>query len=87
MVRCVRIDADQVSEFRIVEVADELIPAVQPSNFLNCDGVWIKRFPVGTPLLDRAWANFEWLIVPWPRQWWGWTRCPGERLSSCCASG
>jgi hypothetical protein len=68
MVRCVRIDADLASDFRIVEVADELIPAVQRSNFLCCDGAWIKRFPVGTPHLDRAWANFGRLIVPWLRQ-------------------
>jgi hypothetical protein len=68
LVRCERHDTDRVSELRIVEVADELLPAVRKVAFVERDGHWVKTSPADTPHLDRAWANFQRLIVPWLRQ-------------------
>jgi hypothetical protein len=68
MVRCERRDTAETCEFRIVEVSDELTSAVRRSGFTGHDGHWAKAFPAGTPHLDRAWANFERLLLPWLRQ-------------------
>ncbi|SCE88851.1 hypothetical protein GA0074695_1913 [Micromonospora viridifaciens] len=68
LVRCERHDSEQGSEFRIVDVVDELVPAVRKAAFVERGGHWSKSFPAGTPHLDRAWANFQRLIVPWLRQ-------------------
>jgi hypothetical protein len=67
-VRYARHDTDVTTEFRIVEIADELVPAVRRMAFAECDGHWVKSFPPGTAHLDRAWANFQRSIVPWLRQ-------------------
>ncbi|WP_327001559.1 hypothetical protein OHA72_41480 [Dactylosporangium sp. NBC_01737] len=56
------------SQFRLVQVADELVPAVRKAAFASRDGYWFKEFPAGTPHLDHAWTNFERLILPMLRQ-------------------
>jgi hypothetical protein len=79
LVRCERHDTAQVSEFRIVEVAGELLPGVRKSAFAERDGRWIRSFPADTPQLDRAWANFERLIEPWLRQAAGLDEVPWQQ--------
>lgn len=58
------------NEFRLVHVPDELLPAVRKAAFVFSErgGHWFKRFPPGTPHLDRAWSNFVRLILPMLRQ-------------------
>lgn len=56
------------TEFRLVHVAEELVPAVHKAAFGSRDGYWFRQFPAGTPHLDRAWSNFEALISPMLRQ-------------------
>lgn len=55
-------------EFRLVRVPSQLVPAVGRAGFTSRDGYWCKRFPDGTPHLDRAWSNFQRLILPMLRQ-------------------
>jgi hypothetical protein len=84
-VRCERYDTEQVSEFRIVEVAGELLPGVRKSAFAEQNGHWVRSFPADTPQLDRAWANFERLIEPWLRQAAGLDEVPWqEALAVVC---
>ena len=42
--------------------------AVRLSAFTESNGYWVRSFPADAPHLDRAWLNFERLIVPWLRQ-------------------
>ena len=68
-VRCERHDTAEASEFRVMEVPEELIPAIRRSGFDELDGgVWAKTFPAEAPHLDRAWQNFQRLVEPWLRQ-------------------
>jgi hypothetical protein len=55
-------------QFRLVHVADELLPAVRKAAFVSRDGYWCREFPAGTQHLDRAWTNFQRLILPMLRQ-------------------
>ena len=55
-------------EFRLVRVPSELVPAVGRAGFAARDGSWCKRFPDDTPHLDRAWSNFQRLILLMLRQ-------------------
>ncbi|MCM2416333.1 malonate decarboxylase holo-[acyl-carrier-protein] synthase [Streptomyces sp. RKAG290] len=85
VVRCQRYDGGAVSEFRIVEVADALLPALGPAGFTERDGYWFKSFPAGTTHLDRAWENFQRLIVPQLRQAVGADPVPWrEALADVC---
>lgn len=85
VVRCERRDIGLVSEFRIVEVADELLPALGPAGFVEHGGWWVKSFPADTPHLDRAWDNFQRLIMPWLRQAVGLDPVPWrETLTAVC---
>jgi hypothetical protein len=85
-VRCARHDTAQRSEFRIVEVDDELVPAVRKGAFVEGDGYWYRSFPAGTPHLDQAWGNFERLIEPWLRQGVGLDPVPWvQALELVCA--
>ncbi|MEV7401936.1 hypothetical protein AB0N93_16280 [Streptomyces sp. NPDC091267] len=85
VVRCERYDGGTVSEFRVVEAADALLPALGPAGFTERDGYWFKSFPAGTPHLDRAWENFQRLIVPQLRQAVGADPVPWrEALAEVC---
>lgn len=85
MVRCARHDTGSHTEFRIVEVAAELVPAVRRSGFTERAGSWVRSFPANTRHLDRAWANFPRLITPWLRQLAGLDPVPwAETLSLVC---
>ncbi len=77
-VRSERHDTGRLSEFRIVEVDAALIPAIRASGFTQREGHWLKSFPVDTPHLDRAWANFQRLIAPWLWQAAGWDPVPWQ---------
>jgi hypothetical protein len=66
--RCERHDLEGTTEFRILDVPDDLLPAVRRSGFADRGGPWVRSFPAGTPHLDRAWANFPRAIGPWLRQ-------------------
>ncbi len=66
--RCLRHDGEGVCEFGIADVPDELVPAVRRSGFTAGDGRRVRRFPAGTPRLDRAWVNFQRSVEPWLRQ-------------------
>ncbi len=84
-VRCERSDTADNTEFRIVEVDDELVPAVRQGAFVQGDGYWYRSFPAGTPHLDRAWGNFERLLQPWLRQSAGLDPVPWEQaLETVC---
>ena len=66
--RCERHDSEGTTEFRVAGVPADLLPAVRRSGFAERGGHWVRRFPAGTPHLDRAWANFPGSIGPWLRQ-------------------
>ncbi len=73
------------NEFRLVHVAEELVPAVRKAAFAAGDGYWFKRFPPGTPHLDRAWTNFARLILPMLRQTAGLDPVPwADALATVC---
>jgi hypothetical protein len=85
MVRCERCDRDRTSEFRIVDAIEELMPAVRRAGFVERDGYWVKTFPADTSHLDRAWANFQHLVVPWLRQAAGLDPAPWQSaLAAVC---
>jgi hypothetical protein len=67
-VRCRRVDGPDRCEFRLVDVAENLLPAVRAAAFVADGSDWVKAFPADTPHLDRAWSNLQTLIVPWLRQ-------------------
>ncbi len=72
-------------EFRLQRVPAELVPAVGRAGFGARDGYWCKRFPDDTPHLDRAWANFQRLILPMLRQVAGLDPVPwAEALEEVC---
>ena len=56
------------SEFRLVEVPAELLPAVRKAAFTANGDHWVRAFPPEVPHLDVAWANFQRLIEPALRQ-------------------
>jgi hypothetical protein len=85
LLRCERHDSAQTCEFGIVEVADELLPGVRRSAFVERDGRWGRSFPADSPHLDRAWANFQHQVVPWLRQAAGLEAVPWrEALGTVC---
>jgi hypothetical protein len=67
-VRFQRRDTGQGSEFRIIDVPGELLPAVRKTAFTDGGDHWHRAFPADTPHLDRAWVNFQRLIEPCLRQ-------------------
>ncbi|MEV4516896.1 hypothetical protein AB0K00_49075 [Dactylosporangium sp. NPDC049525] len=72
-------------QFRLVHVADALVPAVRKAAFVSRDGYWCKQFPPDTPHLDRAWTNFQRLITPLLRQAAGLDPVPwAEALHEVC---
>ena len=56
------------SEFRLVDVPAELLPAVRKAAFTEVGDHWVRAFPPDVPHLDVAWANFQRLIEPALRQ-------------------
>jgi hypothetical protein len=64
----VRVDGDTHAEFRLLDVPGGLLAAVARAGYAGRDGQWSKRFPLETPHLDRAWANFARLAEPMLRQ-------------------
>jgi hypothetical protein len=68
LVRYRRHDTGQTTEFRILDVPDELLPAVRKAAFTAGDGHWSRSFPADTAHLDRAWVNFQRLAGPALRQ-------------------
>jgi hypothetical protein len=80
-VRCRRHD----TEFRLLDVPDELVPAVRKAAFTEADGHWSRSFPADAVHLDSAWANFQRLIEPALRQIAGLDPVPWqEALSEVC---
>jgi hypothetical protein len=76
--RAERVDIGQVSEFRLVGVADELVPGVRKCAFAEHEGYWARDFPAGSAQVDQAWAGFEALIEPCLRQAAGLDPVPWE---------
>lgn len=64
----VKVERHGAGEFRLLQVAEVLVPAVEKAAFAAGDGFWFKRFPADTPHLDRAWSNFSRLVEPMLRQ-------------------
>lgn len=72
-------------EFRLVRVPPALVPAVGRAGFASRDGYWCKRFPDDTPHLDRAWSNFQRLVLPMLRQTAGLDPVPwADALQEVC---
>jgi hypothetical protein len=63
-----RHDTDRSTEFRIIDLPGELVPAARKVAFADRGGHWSRAFPAGTPHLDRAWATFQRLVEPCLRQ-------------------
>ncbi|MGA5300455.1 hypothetical protein ACPCHT_11030 [Nucisporomicrobium flavum] len=83
--RAERHDLPDRTEFRLLDVGDELIPAVRKSAFTASGGHWARSFPRDAPHLDRAWHNFQRLIEPWLRQAAGLDPVPWEdALTTVC---
>jgi hypothetical protein len=73
------------NEFRLLDVPDELLPAVRKAAFTAGEGYWSRSFPADTVHLDSAWANFQRLIEPALRQIAGLEPVPWqEALSEVC---
>ena len=68
VIRIERHDTTDHAEFRLTDLADDLVPAARKSAFTHHDGLWIRTFPSDAPHLDRAWDNFSRLVEPWLRQ-------------------
>jgi hypothetical protein len=83
--RAERVDTGQVSEFRLFEVAEELVAAARKCAWAEGDGYWFRSFPAGSAHTDRAWANAERLIEPCLRQAAGLDPVPwAEALALVC---
>lgn len=67
-VTAVRHDTGTHTEFRLVDVPAALVSSVEKAGFAAAGGHWAKRFPAGTPHLDRAFDTFARLIGPLLRQ-------------------
>ena len=68
MTRIERHDSERHTEFRLADLADDLVPAARKSAFTPAGDHWARTFPRDAPHLDRAWANFQRLAEPWLRQ-------------------
>jgi hypothetical protein len=84
-VRYERHDTAAVTEFRIIDLPGELVPAARQAAFADRHSHWSKTFPTGTAHLDRAWVNFERLAEPCLRQTAGLDPVPWqEALAEVC---
>jgi hypothetical protein len=80
-----RYDTDRTSEFRIIELPGELVPAARKLAFTGDAGHWSRSFPAGTPHLDRAWPTFQRLVESCLRQTAGLDPVPwAEALTEVC---